>query len=514
MTSLFRKICNFHQNVGFTRGINRQHHGVGNRQLTPAMTQQQREEWDALQCIFIDFSNQKHPLPVPVYSNIKPTNASRFLFHVLLSMGEYDTEMELLTHANMRGAFLNAKLVNIPNLDASVTALLRRYILQHLCYYPIATKKFDKFLEAADRTIRDAVIHNTIPMTDTPSCLYTTLLTVIDDRTQGRVNAIRTDAIRAAYAEIRAGYTNHNGVTTLPPNFPTESDFLRGQTPWNGTLERSPAQTRESYEEQLQVRNCIQIRVRKYMDVSSSRLHKNLLIAGGPGCGKTHCLEYTILYTINKGLFIVPLAILADRAMQLGGMHFHKLFSMKPRKATAQHLAELAIISILKNSVSLALIQRMDAIAFDKHGNQAAELFSAMDIIFHRIRGVNTFMGGILMISTIDDKQLQPIEGFPILLSPHILTTFVVRILEHSVRAAKCRILRRIIQIIRYPYEYLTKHPSILKNTVGSWKIVRSSQTGMIPQSQAMFFVHLPEGSQLRMQRLTSEIASSASSIK
>ena len=73
------------------------------------------------------------------------------------------------------------------------------------------------------------------------------------------------------------------------------------------------------------------------------------------------------------------------------------------------------------------------------------------------------FMGGVLMISTIDDKQLQPIDGFPVLLSPHILTTFMVRLLTHSVRAAKCRTLRRIIEIMRHSHEHIREHPLVVR---------------------------------------------------
>ena len=80
-----------------------------------------------------------------------------------------------------------------------------------------------------------------------------------------------------------------------------------------------------------------------------------------------------------------------------------------------------------------------------------------MDIIFRRVRGVNTFMGGVILVATFDSRQLQPI-----LLSLHILTCFQVRPLEYSVGTAKCLIMRWIIAITRYTYTALIKYSRIL----------------------------------------------------
>jgi hypothetical protein len=66
---------------------------------------------ECLQQNFVDFSKAitDDILPIPVFSNITPNNTSQFLYHLLLSMGKYDTEM--LIHARMRESFVHAKLV-------------------------------------------------------------------------------------------------------------------------------------------------------------------------------------------------------------------------------------------------------------------------------------------------------------------------------------------------------------------------------------------------------------------
>ena len=127
-------------------------------------------------------------------------------------------------------------------------------------------------------------------------------------------------------------------------------------------------------------------------------------------------------------------------------------------------MAELCVIAICKDPVTVALIKMVDVLAVDELGVLDATKYSCMDIIFRRIRGVNTHMGGVLIISTIDDKQLQPIEGFPVLLSPHIITCFTVKMLTESVRAATCKTSRRINEINRLPYRALLANRTNLIN--------------------------------------------------
>ena len=44
----------------------------------------------------IDDGNKN--LPIPVYSYVKPTMGPRFLLHIMLSMGEFETEIDLILH--------------------------------------------------------------------------------------------------------------------------------------------------------------------------------------------------------------------------------------------------------------------------------------------------------------------------------------------------------------------------------------------------------------------------------
>ena len=238
LLALLARIVDSHQFYGFTI------------ETDAGTNDADRKLWYRLQLNFIDFTEARLLLPVPVYSNISPTNPTRFLFHVLLSMGEYDTEMELLNHATLRGAFIHANLIDENDLEGSITGLVTAYILQQLSFYPITTHKFDRFVVASSRTLREVLIHNSIPLFEAPACLYTKVLMGIDDRIEKRLQSLRTEAVKAAYRELAP---TNVGVEEA---FPSLDWFLdhRNNNSWNGNLAKSPLQTEASYIEQLSVR--------------------------------------------------------------------------------------------------------------------------------------------------------------------------------------------------------------------------------------------------------------------
>ena len=178
---------------------------------------------------------------------------------------------------------------------------------------------------------------------------------------------------------------------------------------------------------------------------------KNLAVVGPPGCGKTHTMSHLALYGRSRGLICVTTAFLCQRAFLLGGIHLHRLFCILVCDACTAHcLAELAIIALNKCPLATALLLAMDVSLPDELQQKSAKFFSALDIIMRQLRGSSLFYGGCLIIGTLDHLQLCPISGKPFLLSPHVLTTFVMRRLKHSVRAARCPYQRRLNKIARH----------------------------------------------------------------
>ena len=57
---------------------------------------------------------------IPVHSYIQPSTQHQFILHLLLLLGRYETEMDLVRHASLRDAFRYAKLIGNNNDEESL----------------------------------------------------------------------------------------------------------------------------------------------------------------------------------------------------------------------------------------------------------------------------------------------------------------------------------------------------------------------------------------------------------
>ena len=92
----------------------------------------------------------------------------------------------------------------------------------------------------------------------------------------------------------------------------------------------------------------------------------------------------------------------------------------------------------------------------------AADFIATIDIILRRLRNNCIYLGGVLIISTLDHTQIQAIDGRPFLTSSNIIPMFNMIALQHSVRAADDPHFFRIQQICRYDYRILEQHPEYI----------------------------------------------------
>ena len=125
-------------------------------------------------------------------------------------------------------------------------------------------------------------------------------------------------------------------------------------------------------------------------------------------------------------------------------------------------IAELAILRLSRYPEKLNVLMVLDVIFFDEIGQLPAETFSAIEIILRRVRKNDIFLGGVLLISTMDHTQLQPVTGRPFLLSTHVITCFKMIKLQKSVRASGDLRFQRLQEIIRMHYSKYIEKPELL----------------------------------------------------
>ena len=174
-------------------------------------------------------------------------------------------------------------------------------------------------------------------------------------------------------------------------------------------------------------------------------------------------MNYIALYVISQGLNGAITSMVAARATNLAGCHVHRMFRIPIKKnCPIYRLAEYTLINLMKDPVSFHILTVIDVLFFDEIGQCSAENLSLLDIIFRKVRKNNIFFGGVLLIGTLDHKQLAPINGKPFLLSSHVLSCFEFTHVEESVRASGQIDFQRIQNIARMHPDKYEENPELI----------------------------------------------------
>ena len=173
---------------------------------------------------------------------------------------------------------------------------------------------------------------------------------------------------------------------------------------------------------------------------------------------------------------------MSKRAIQLGGVHIHKMFCLPGNnKFSLSRLAEIALISLTSKYNKYYFLQVLDIIFIDEIGQVSSELIATLDVILRRLKMNDIFFGGILIICTIDHKQLAPIKGRPILTSPHMLTCFDAYMLKESVRAHDDKNLSEIQDICRMSFRKYRENDNLLRR----FKLLLGNYCTFVPTWQS-----------------------------
>ena len=404
--------------------------------------------WSQLQSRFLGDYKGRH-LPVVWTTPIYPRRRTAFLVHILLSMGSFITEYELMLSGNLRNAFISAGLFDTANPTASINTLLSKYIFERLRATPGSTFQFDRNLTEAADAFTELLLQVESPPQITPSVLYSHMReetnAQIDDFIQGE----RKRLIDSVYQDLcgcgfDAFLPDKQAVLEARVKALTEADTDRFFPP-----PRCPKQSIASHVEQTKLLEQARLNVRSYMNPASN--HRNIIVVGGPGVGKTTACQFLTLYLLSLGLNVTATSLVADRSKQLGGTHFHRLISLKgsDNGRSPGQLAEAAIRDLYRKPNLLVLLKTLDCLNLDEFGVFSAEMLAILDMTMRYVRGSTQFMGGVLMYCTLDHLQLMPFSGTPAMMSMYVVTEFDFFALNESVRAASDPALQEICKLTR-----------------------------------------------------------------
>ena len=180
--------------------------------------------------------SKKSPhLLIPVFSYIKPTTGYQFIHHVLLSMGCFSTEVDLILHQNLREAFRYAKLISPSkdpdNLQMYSNQLLYRWITEKLQFTTPSFRGQYEFITITAEIFNSIIVYNELPILDMPPVQLSTLFRNSNEDINLYVKTLKLIFFEAIYKEL--------GQNTFDAyNVPSKEDILNATKSlpldWNG----------------------------------------------------------------------------------------------------------------------------------------------------------------------------------------------------------------------------------------------------------------------------------------
>ncbi|CAJ1966419.1 unnamed protein product [Cylindrotheca closterium] len=368
---------------------------------------------------------------------------------------------------NMKKAYIHAGLFTSSDdtevKNESVRSLLSRYVRKCLCWQSGSVYNRNRNLVLANAAFSECLLgaEDELVM-GTPRVLQSAMRQETTEKINSEKRKLLAAFLRALYSDLlNAGFTNANlpnrdNMETMHSlTAPLRDNGINVESigvvdyvfPPEFAIHR--VQSFASYTEQKKVLQSAKHTIDRYMRGVS---HKNVVICGGPGNGKTTVCQEICLYAMSRGLKGIATSIVADRSKALGGMHIHLLCAIPisdRRNMSPGRTAEAALISIYRRPELLHFWQELQFLYIDEFGAVSAELLATMDIIARSVKDSSRFLGGILVICSMNIHQLMPIDGTALMLSMNMMTEFHFTELTESVRAARDANLCRLCRLTR-----------------------------------------------------------------
>lgn len=381
---------------------------------------------------------------VAVLSNPLPRYADRFLIHIILSMGRYETEVGVFDVANLRQSFQEAQLIadaEHPTVQEK-NLILRRYILEQLVYMPGGTVSFDRHLVHANNALYSLLIEGDLQFFATPLVLRYELVSQAVDAVHQRQRHTRKNFAEALH------YLG-NPINGLPPVDDLVNATLPNPLPWIPVLQQGPTQSAESFQEQ---QAALQMGIRAIDEFRSGQLAfvRAPILLGPPGSGKSFITAHWGAYALAKGLNTIVTSVASERAAALGGEHIHLVFSIPVSSDLApRSLAERALTRLARDPVKMEWLRSIRVFIHEEIGTEGAETLNVQNKILQFLHKSPVPFGGVLIMESGDPNQLPPITETLIWTSPSIITTMRLMMFQKFVRSATDRDLQEVLTLFQ-----------------------------------------------------------------
>ena len=380
-----------------------------------------------------------------VLSNVVPRNTTNFLTHILLSLGEYVTELDIFSQSNMKSAFFEASLASSPLgcEDSEIIDVVRRFVLEQLRYYPGSSTLLDRFVTSAYLCIQQAAQNNSVFFpSSTPRVLEQSIVEQSNSNISDELDAQKESLLRAVA---------NGGYVGLPTHAQLMNATLARPLIWSQKIHKAGNQTDESLHDQQKILDYVCSLYDNYCSCTTVFI-KHQFIVGPPGTGKSYVLIHCVIAALARGLRCVITSVAAERASVFGGKHINALIPFPViQNETVSHPVSHALNSFARDPVKFTFLEKLDVFFVEEVSMISAELWSAMDNVLQAVSENNLPFGGKIVISTGDFRQLPPPTGTFLLLSNSVLANFELQYLKHYVRMQNQQGKRLLDLLSEYP---------------------------------------------------------------
>ena len=369
------------------------------------------------------------PLSVVVFSDVSPSSVVNFLTHVLLTFGNFETEISLFKHCSMTKAFASAGLIDDANnpTEEEILTITKRYVLQESIFKPGGSRTEDRKLVLAHKVFKSLLIDGSVEYDECPSIFHHSL----QDEVTAKCRAFAESQLRLLILSFAGPCSDL---------IPSETDLLsascRNPLDWFPILEKAPDQTDVSHQEQILVLGNVVANLDKYRSGQRNFIPFQTLI-GPPGVGKSFLSTLVLCYAVAKGLNVAVTALAGETAARVGGLYINFLFkipAMGDQNMNSGRLAETALQKLEYDLPKRNYLRSLDVLCVEEIGMICIELWNAIDLILQHVRESDLPFGGVFVLANGDALQLPPPTGTPIWITTAALVLFRFYFLQEFVR--------------------------------------------------------------------------------
>ena len=195
---------------------------------------------------------------ISVITLVRPWDRAKFLVHLCLSLGTYDTETDLFCVGDLKESFRRAGLITSTDIitQDDILNIVREYVTNDLIFHPISARQFCKYLKSAIETLEDFFWNGTLG--DYSPCLSDVAL---KDQASDEIKLLET----TRKDNLVHGLMDDDAIAgMLPPNVGTAT--FDSPVVWNPQIVPAEGMTAEAVAEQSAALLCCTRAIDKFMD--------------------------------------------------------------------------------------------------------------------------------------------------------------------------------------------------------------------------------------------------------